>query len=165
MDSEQPRPADEIYGPHNWRLIRVKGNTPWHLWIAGPGASFWMHWDPNARRTQPCVKGSCVQCDMATPRRPLTYVPVYYWGLHNGGITWRRAVLEVPFRTGVQLYDLQGRGVCLRRTSANGRVECSTMSFRTEPEQATTFSILPQLQALWRIPRSQQLSLVTADTV
>jgi hypothetical protein len=158
-----PFRASEL--PYVWRLIRIRGKHPYELWIAGPPRSFWMHWCPLALRTQPCIFGECHHCSDHSPRRPLSYVPVLYFGEHNGGITWRRAVLEVPLRTGLQLADMRDRGVSLLRRSTCGVIDIQAVAFRTRPENAQAWDIMPQLQALWRIARSEQLSLVSGDTV
>lgn len=160
MATEQIVPTEPSYGPQNWRLVRVKGQHPTLAWIAGPTISIFVHWDPVAKRTQPCVRGVCLFCDQATPRRPISYLPVYIEGVFDGHSTWRRAVLEVPLRTGLRLYDLRGRAVSLRRKGTCGLVEIATVGLRTQPINPSAWDIMPQLQTLWRIGRSVQISLV-----
>lgn len=148
-----------------WRLTRVKGQRPYLFWIAGPCRSWWMHWDPTALRTQPCLVNSCRLCYEAYPKRPLSYLPVYEGGAFNDGTTWRRTLLEVPFRTGLRLTDMQGRPVCLRRRGTCGVIDITPATLRARPENSQAWDIVPQLLALWRIARSEQLSLVSSDPV
>ena len=156
-------------GPSNlfpgYRLLRVKGPRPTVVLIAGPGHAFFVHWDESLRRTQACVFHRCGYCANSVPRRPLSYFPVYTFGDYQNGVTWRRAVLEVPFRTGLWLANMRARSVSLRRRSSCGIVDITPIELRSRPEEAQAWDIVPQLQALWRLPRSAQLSLVTEDMV
>jgi hypothetical protein len=162
-DTEQGQALQPPQVPRSWRLVRVKGKTPTIVVLSGLGTHVWMHWDDWARRTQPCLSGACHSCDEGFPRRPLSYLPVYQQGEGHGGISWLRAVLEVPLRTGMRLQDLQGRAVSLRRRSTCGLIEFATLTLRTGPPSTAGWDILPQLQSLWRIPRSQLVSTVKPD--
>jgi len=163
MGSEQKPAVYTITDLQGMRLLRIKGTRPFVVWIAGPAHSWWMHWCPIQLRTQPCITDNCGHCESNIPRRPMSYLPVFQWSMFNDHLGWYRAVLEVPLRTGLQLTDMQGRGVSLRRLRVCGPIEISPATCRCTPDYAEAWDIVPGLVKLWRLAWSQQLSLVSRD--
>lgn len=144
-------------------LVRVRGARAVLVHVCGSIESYFMHWCPTLLRTQPCLRVECPYCAQRLPKRPLSYAGILHWRICGGDLSWTRAILEVPFRTGLQLAELQARVVSLRRQGPNGRVVIEPSTVRVQPPATQAFSPIEKLRCLWRLPRDQQCSLVSDD--
>lgn len=142
-------------------LLRIRATYPIVLHINGPGVSIWMHWLPDFKRTMPCVRRTCPYCRAGLPRRPLTYIPAMVLRGASGFREWRRVVLEVPLRAGKELFDLQGKGVILRRVKHCGPIDILAANHTELPADPRRFDVFGTLRTLWRIPASSQVALVS----
>jgi hypothetical protein len=146
-------------------LLRIRTARPSEVVIAGPTHAYYVHWDPEMNRTQPCLRAGCVYCQSGNFRRPISYCAVLHWRTHDCCRGWFRAVLEVPFRTGLQLADLQGRRLSLQRMRPFGPVRIAHYRGREQLPIVEAFDIVPQLLRLWRVGRSVQPTLVGDDMI
>ena len=150
--------AAHVHVPCPLHRIRGTYTSLWH--IAGPAVSVWVHWLPDFKRSMPCVVYRCPHCREGLPRRPLSYVPAYLLRGNGELAYWSRSVLELPLRTGRELFNRIGSVVCLRRARPCGPVDVGRSLLPVPQCDGKRFEVLPTLFALWRIPSSMQVALV-----
>jgi len=126
----------------------------------GPVHTWLMHWCPEDTRTVPCVMVGCPHCARFTTRRPLSYLAVLHYRLTASEWLWGPSVLEVPLTTGMQLNELRGRGVALKRQRPRGPIIIGSFEPRGAPPDIKPFDIVGPLSRLWRLPPGSQLRLM-----
>lgn len=159
MDSHES--SDPLFGTVCVPLLRIRGTYPTVVCPTGPTVSVWMHWLPEFKRSMPCVRSECPHCAEGFPRRPLSYVPALLLRSSGGVARWSPVVLELPLRAGIAALERRGQCVSLRRTKHQGPVELLLCPKLQPPSERGTVSVFETLFSLWRIPRSNQITLVS----
>lgn len=152
-----------LFGYRIVGITRVRSRHGQVFFVSGPPVSLVMHWNAELRRTMPCTRGKCRNCDEGCPRRPLSYIPVWERSLGANGSYWTRKVLEVPFRCGIDLMDRVGNAVALRRTKQCGPVDIGTPGRIELPADRGTFSVWGTLLAVWRLPSGTETTLASEE--
>jgi hypothetical protein len=141
-------------------LLRVRGSVSLPVCPCGPVHTWLMHWCVVDSRTVPCVLTGCPHCADFSQRRPLSYLAVQHYVVRDGHLLWLPAILEVPLSTGIELADMRGLKVGLKRMTPRGKVIIGTFSTPVDPPRIEPFNILPSLFRLWRLPTNTPLRLV-----
>jgi hypothetical protein len=145
-------------------LVRIRHGRNTLVAASGAGIHVLVHWCAELDRTQPCLADHCLHCVSGSPRRPLSYLPVYLWSLWDSKLTWIPAVVELPLGAGRHLESIQQKETWLSRSRPNGPVIFADGQAPVHFPKNVVIEIAPTLLAIWRLPGNSIVRLVREES-